>query len=435
MFRTRDRLIVKPEEIQKSILRFKDFPKQEFVHNEREETFNILKTNFLMEIKDRDDVTKENLSENKIIELEKAGNQLSDENLLINQDGIDRLNKLIKSSCYTELVLYLFLICSIISAITLWVLNATGTIIDKQVTLIVFVLGISLISLTFLINGILLRRRYSIGERYIIKGDPEELSRRSLSILGYKMTTSYINRYENNITGLVYFGAGLLVIVVGLRGLGDKIEKLGFPFPSFVIEDKSLALWVIFVALFLEFSLLVCLAVFTFFKDEKENNMDSVKIDESGGRSGQPLSIDNFKELIKLSQHQPLKVDFSELEGLLATMNSNITKGLMVRDRENPKAYVSYLKEINTKMEPDNLNSVFTQSLKELSTLNPAPLVQISVAINTISKAVNDVSDKLKDEGLYAQLENFNKSINNIKETLGVKLSEGNNGSQNNKNQ
>ncbi len=435
MFRTRDRLIVKPEEIQKSILRFKDFPKQEFVHNEREETFNILKTNFLMEIKDRDDVTKENLSENKIIELEKAGNQLSDENLLINQDGIDRLNKLIKSSCYTELVLYLFLICSIISAITLWVLNATGTIIDKQVTLIVFVLGISLISLTFLINGILLRRRYSIGERYIIKGDPEELSRRSLSILGYKMTTSYINRYENNITGLVYFGAGLLVIVVGLRGLGDKIEKLGFLFPSFVIEDKSLALWVIFVALFLEFSLLVCLAVFTFFKDEKENNMDSVKIDESGGRSGQPLSIDNFKELIKLSQHQPLKVDFSELEGLLATMNSNITKGLMVRDRENPKAYVSYLKEINTKMEPDNLNSVFTQSLKELSTLNPAPLVQISVAINTISKAVNDVSDKLKDEGLYAQLENFNKSINNIKETLGVKLSEGNNGSQNNKNQ
>jgi len=435
MFRTRDRLIVKPEEIQKSILRFKDFPKQEFVHNEREETFNILKTNFLMEIKDRDDVTKENLSENKIIELEKAGNQLSDENLLINQDGIDRLNKLIKSSCYTELVLYLFLICSIISAITLWVLNATGTIIDKQVTLIVFVLGISLISLTFLINGILLRRRYSIGERYIIKGDPEELSRRSLSILGYKMTTSYINRYENNITGLVYFGAGLLVIVVGLRGLGNKIEKLGFPFPSFVIEDKSLALWVIFVALFLEFSLLVCLAVFTFFKDEKENNMDSVKIDESGGRSGQPLSIDNFKELIKLSQHQPLKVDFSELEGLLATMNSNITKGLMVRDRENPKAYVSYLKEINTKMEPDNLNSVFTQSLKELSTLNPAPLVQISVAINTISKAVNDVSDKLKDEGLYAQLENFNKSIKNIKETLGVKLSEGNNGSQNNKNQ
>ena len=435
MFRTRDRLIVKPEEIQKSILRFKDFPKQEFVHNEREETFNILKTNFLMEIKDRDDVTKENLSENKIIELEKAGNQLSDENLLINQDGIDRLNKLIKSSCYTELVLYLFLICSIISAITLWVLNATGTIIDKQVTLIVFVLGISLISLTFLINGILLRRRYSIGERYIIKGDPEELSRRSLSILGYKMTTSYINRYENNITGLVYFGAGLLVIVVGLRGLGNKIEKLGFPFPSFVIEDKSLALWVIFVALFLEFSLLVCLAVFTFFKDEKENNMDSVKIDESGGRSAQPLSIDNFKELIKLSQHQPLKVDFSELEGLLATMNSNITKGLMVRDRENPKAYVSYLKEINTKMEPDNLNSVFTQSLKELSTLNPAPLVQISVAINTISKAVNDVSDKLKDEGLYAQLENFNKSIKNIKETLGVKLSEGNNGSQNNKNQ
>lgn len=434
MFRTRDRLIVKPEEIQKSILRFKDFPKQEFVHNEREETFNILKTNFLMEIKDRDDVTKENLSENKIIELEKAGNQLSDENLLINQDGIDRLNKLIKSSCYTELVLYLFLICSIISAITLWVLNATGTIIDKQVTLIVFVLGISLISLTFLINGILLRRRYSIGERYIIKGDPEELSRRSLSILGYKMTTSYINRYENNITGLVYFGAGLLVIVVGLRGLGDKIEKLGFPFPSFVIEDKSLALWVIFVALFLEFSLLVCLAVFTFFKDEKENNMDSVKIDESGGRSGQPLSIDNFKELIELMERAQLKVDFSELEGLLATMNNTITKGLMVRDKENPKIYLPYLNEINNKMEPDYLNAVFTGSLKDLSTLNPAPLGQISVAIDTISKAVNEVSDKIKDEELHAQLEKLNKSIRDIKKTLGVKLDDSNNGNQNNPN-
>ncbi|HOJ19208.1 MAG TPA: hypothetical protein PLT92_11670 [Ignavibacteriaceae bacterium] len=430
MFRTRDRLIVKPEEIQKSILRFKDFPKQEFVHNEREETFNILKTNFLMEIKDRDDVTKENLSENKIIELEKAGNQLSDENLLINQDGIDRLNKLIKSSCYTELVLYLFLICSIISAITLWVLNATGTIIDKQVTLIVFVLGISLISLTFLINGILLRRRYSIGERYIIKGDPEELSRRSLSILGYKMTTSYINRYENNITGLVYFGAGLLVIVVGLRGLGDKIEKLGFPFPSFVIEDKSLALWVIFVALFLEFSLLVCLAVFTFFKDEKENNMDSVKIDESGGRSGQPLSIDNFKELIKLSQHQPLKVDFSELEGLLATLNTNVSKGLIYRDRENPTRNYPYLDIINKKIEFENLKNIFASGLQELASIDPSNVTEFSVAIEKISKSLNGISSKLNENKLQEQLISFNKTIMEIKQTLGVKFNDGNNGNK-----
>lgn len=348
------------------------------------------------------------------------------------------LNFLGKTSFIIEWVLYGVCFFAVLMAFYFYLYSSDLPGYKQIISSTGYLIAVLFSSVLF-IHVLFIISRYRKCERFIhfreayVEGDEIDFKKRSITWLGKMMTTSWIDRYENNITGAVYFGAGFLVVVVGLRGLGERITKLGFPFPEFIIDQSgSLSLDLIFLALFLEFTLLVTLALVTFFKDEEEKTGGNGK---SGNGGGAPLSINNFKELIELMERAQLKVDFSELEGLLATMNNTITKGLMVRDKENPKIYLPYLNEINNKMEPDNLNSVFTQSLKELSTLNPAPLVQISVAINTISKAVNDVSDKLKDEGLYAQLENFNKSINNIKETLGVKLSEGNNGSQNNKNQ
>ena len=354
----------------------------------------------------------------------------------------NKVNFFAKTSFVIEWVLYGVVIVAVVLAFYFYIFSSDSPGYKQIITSTGYFIARLFLSILF-VHVLVVLLRYRKYERFIHfekdydNGSEIDLKKRSITWIGRMMTTSWIDRYENNITGAVYFGAGFLVVVVGLRGLGDKLTNLGFPFPKFIIDQSgSLSLDVIFLALFLEFSLLFTLALVTFFKDEEEKTGGNGTAGNGGtGEVDVKLISRVLEQLIAFSQNKPLKVDFSELEGLLATMNSNITKGLMVRDRENPKAYVSYLKEINTKMEPDNLNSVFTQSLKELSTLNPAPLVQISVAINTISKAVNDVSDKLKDEGLYAQLENFNKSINNIKETLGVKLSEGNNGSQNNKNQ
>jgi hypothetical protein len=349
----------------------------------------------------------------------------------------DSLNFLGRMSFIIEWVLYGVCLFAVLMAFYFYIYSSDSQGHKQMTSSAGYFIAVLFGSVLF-VHALFILFRYRKCERFIHfkeaygEGNEIDFKKRSITWLGRMMTTSWIDRYENNITGAVYFGAGFLVVVVGLRGLGERITKLGFPFPKFVIDPSgSLSLDLIFLALFLEFTLLLTLALVTFFKDEEEKTGGNGK---SGNGGGAPLSINNFTELIELMKNAKLKVDFSELEGLLATMNSTITKGLMVRDQENPKIYLPYLNEINNKMEPDYLNAVFTGSLKELSTLKSQPLVEISVAINTINQAVNAISDKIKDEGLHTQLEKFNKSVRAIKETLGVKLNVGSNGNQNNPN-
>jgi len=351
------------------------------------------------------------------------------------------LNFLGKTSFIIEWVLYGVCFFAVLMAFYFYLYSSDLPGYKQIISSTGYLIAVLFSSVLF-IHVLFIISRYRKCERFIhfraayVEGDEIDFKKRSITWIGRMMTTSWIDRYENNITGAVYFGAGFLVVVVGLRGLGERITNLGFPFPEFIIDQSgSLSLDLIFLALFLEFTLLVTLALVTFFKDEEEKTGSNGKSGNGGsGEIDVKLISRVLEQLITVSQNKPLKVDFSELEGLLATMNSNITKGLMVRDKENPKIYLPYLNEIHNKMEPDYLNAVFTRSLKDLSTLNPAPLVQISVAIDTISKAVNEVSDKIKDKELHAQLEKLNKSIRDIKKTLGVKLDDSNNGNQNNPN-
>jgi len=79
------------------------------------------------------------------------------------------------------------------------------------------------------------------------------------------MTNSFVPRYANNIMGLVYVGAAVLIIIVGLRGLGTLAGKVSL-IPKFLVaaDGKIDPYWVMF-ALFLEFSMLMLLALVTFF--------------------------------------------------------------------------------------------------------------------------------------------------------------------------
>ena len=169
------------------------------------------------------------------------------------------------------------------------------------------------------------------------------------------------------------------------------------------------------------------LALFTFFKDEGEDRKDN-QSDRNGGAKTQELSVDNFKELLRLSHQQPLKVDFSELEGQLATLNTNLAKGLIYRDRENPKETRSYLDDINRKMEFDNLKKVFTSGLQELSSIDPSNVSEFSSAVEKISISINGIASRLNENELQEQLVRFNQTIMDIKETLGIKFKDGNNG-------
>ncbi|HPN38755.1 MAG TPA: hypothetical protein PL041_10145 [Melioribacteraceae bacterium] len=85
---------------------------------------------------------------------------------------------------------------------------------------------------------------------------------------GKYMVYEFIPNYSNNVMGIVYMGAAILIIVVGLRGLGKVAGNLAVV-PSFLIgSDGKIDPSYVMGALFLEFFLLVILATVTFFTPE-----------------------------------------------------------------------------------------------------------------------------------------------------------------------
>ncbi len=80
----------------------------------------------------------------------------------------------------------------------------------------------------------------------------------------------FIEGNENRVNGLVYYGAAILIIIVGLRGLGSIAGELEI-IPRFLITFDKEGIgkvdpnWVLF-ALFLEFFMLLVMATFNFLK-------------------------------------------------------------------------------------------------------------------------------------------------------------------------
>ena len=74
----------------------------------------------------------------------------------------------------------------------------------------------------------------------------------------------FAERYEKSIQALVYFGAALLVIIVGLRGLGD-ISTLTY-IPKFLLnQDGKIDSNFVMIGLLVEFTMLCLLAAVSFF--------------------------------------------------------------------------------------------------------------------------------------------------------------------------
>ena len=83
--------------------------------------------------------------------------------------------------------------------------------------------------------------------------------------IGKFMTFKFIPKYSNNVMGLVYLGAAILIVIVGLRGLGAIAGTVGL-IPSFLIgaDNKIDPYWVM-LALLLEFGMLFLLGIVTFY--------------------------------------------------------------------------------------------------------------------------------------------------------------------------
>lgn len=89
---------------------------------------------------------------------------------------------------------------------------------------------------------------------------------------GRYMVYKFIPQYANNVYGAVYMGAAVLIIIVGLRGLGTVASQIGIV-PGFLLgEDGKVDATYVMAALFLEFALLMIMAIVTFFTPEEEPN-------------------------------------------------------------------------------------------------------------------------------------------------------------------
>lgn len=85
----------------------------------------------------------------------------------------------------------------------------------------------------------------------------------------------------NNVMALVYVGAAILIVVVGLRGLGTVAGKISF-IPKFLLDSTGrIDPDVVIFALMLEFSMLLVLSLVTYFTPS-ENGDSGEKT--SGGK-------------------------------------------------------------------------------------------------------------------------------------------------------
>jgi len=88
--------------------------------------------------------------------------------------------------------------------------------------------------------------------------------KKSKSGLGYWLKYRFATEFDQNIQALVYFGAAFLVIIVGLRGLGD-LSDVSF-IPQFLLDSNGkIDANLVMVGLTVEFLMLCLLAAVSYF--------------------------------------------------------------------------------------------------------------------------------------------------------------------------
>jgi hypothetical protein len=91
-----------------------------------------------------------------------------------------------------------------------------------------------------------------------------------------------IPQFANNVQSFVYAGAGLLVMIVGLRGLGD-LRPIGIV-PAILLDaDGMLRGGIVFAALCLELFLLLLLAILFFFTPDEQKKSNGKEMIPSVG--------------------------------------------------------------------------------------------------------------------------------------------------------
>ncbi len=115
--------------------------------------------------------------------------------------------------------------------------------------------------------------------------------------LGYWLKYRFATEFDQNIQAMVYFGAAFLVIIVGLRGLGD-LGDVSF-IPNFLLDSNGkIDAHIVMVGLIVEFLMLCLLAAVSFFTPV-EKRADLQASIEKLSKSVEKLSDNIPSELVQ----------------------------------------------------------------------------------------------------------------------------------------
>lgn len=175
---------------------------------------------------------------------------------------------------------------------------------------------------------------------------------------GYWLKYNFATEYEKSIQAMVYFGAALLVIIVGLRGLGD-ISNISY-IPDFLLNSEGkIDSNFVMIGLLVEFSMLCLLAAVSFFSPK------------DGDRDLQ-FSINNLAQTV---------------ETLTEAVPSEVGQNLMKSAQDTKNAIESFLKK-----EMEILNHVKLQTEERLIQLNED---NVKIRKN-ISQGIIDSTNKVE---------------------------------------
>lgn len=133
------------------------------------------------------------------------------------------------------------------------------------------------------------------------------------------MAHHFTERYSNNVTGMAYGGAGFLIVAVGIRGL----KFIPAQKPSFIM-----------LAIFLEFSMLMLLAVTLFYTEEEERMDTMLKKMEDANRSqlevlrGQQHDIHQLTNALVGQTAEIIKTRVEKAITEYMTSNDNVDKAI-----------------------------------------------------------------------------------------------------------
>lgn len=177
---------------------------------------------------------------------------------------------------------------------------------------------------------------------------------------GKWMVYTVIPNYSNNVQGVVYVGAAILIIIVGLRGLGSVAGSIPIV-PGFLINEADNKVDVNFVmmALFLEFFLLLILSIVTFFTPEESHGhapAAHAPVSSEGGK----LDLSSLKQELSQFRH----VAEEEIRAVDAYIDRMGKLGHQMGAMS--KQYAQTLGEMNQHFKADTLKGVAEQEIKNV---------------------------------------------------------------------